>query len=226
MNLRLKKGTKFSVLDSSMATLIWMELGSLEEMEAIRKTLTKENLSAIELTDDAGKVFGKYENRCVGNGKEGFMNEVKVKATLALSVFFNLLGVLAVPVGSLLLLNIIDYATGFQAAPYRDGKSARPIKSYKSIRGIYKKVTMYLLIIVGWLIDRLVGTSIIYLGINVHFNVFAVTIACWLCFNEVVSILENLEDADAAIPPFLLPLMRRIKKQIDDIGQIQDKEDS
>ena len=64
MNLRLKKGTKFPVLDSSMATLIWMELGFWEEMEAIRKTLTKENLSAIEFTDDAGKVFGKYGNRC------------------------------------------------------------------------------------------------------------------------------------------------------------------
>lgn len=37
MNLRLKNGTKFPVLDSSMATLIWMELGSLEEMEAIKK---------------------------------------------------------------------------------------------------------------------------------------------------------------------------------------------
>lgn len=147
------------------------------------------------------------------------MNELKVKATIVLSVFFNLLGVLAVPVGSLLLLNIIDYATGFQAAAYRDRKSARPIKSYKSIRGIYKKVSMYLLIIVGWLIDKLVGTSIVYLGVNVHFNVFAVTIACWLCFNEIVSILENLEDAEAAIPPFLLPLMKRIKKQIDEIGE-------
>ena len=153
------------------------------------------------------------------------MNDLKVKATLVLSAVFNLLGILAAPVGSLLLLNVIDYATGLRAASYRDRESSRPIKSYKSIQGIYKKVAMYLLIIVGWLIDRLVGTSVIYLGVDVHFNVFAVTIACWLCFNEIVSILENLEDAEAAIPPFLFPLMKRIKKQIDEIGEVEDKEE-
>lgn len=153
------------------------------------------------------------------------MNELKLKATIVLSAIYNALGVLAIPTASLLVLNIIDYITGFKAAPNRDQESARPIKSYKSVRGIYKKVSMYLLIIVGCILDKLVGTSVVCLGIDVHFSLFAITIACWLCLNEVISILENMEDAEMEIPPFLMPMLKKIKKQINEIGETEESED-
>ena len=50
----------------------------------------------------------------------------------------SLLGVLAIPVLLVVLCNIIDYATGLMASPYR----SQDINSYKSIRGIWKKVCM------------------------------------------------------------------------------------
>lgn len=153
------------------------------------------------------------------------MNELKIKVTAVLSIVFNALGALAVPVICLLALNIIDYITGINAAPYRDKKSDRPVKSYKSVRGIYKKVSMYLLICVGWIMDELVTTSLVYLGLPMNFRLFSITIACWLCFNDAISIVENLEDSEAAIPPFLMPLLKKIKKQINEIGETEESED-
>lgn len=60
MNLRLKDGTEYPVLDSSTATLVEMELKSLEEIEDVRKALTKDNLAAFAFTNDAGKAYGEY----------------------------------------------------------------------------------------------------------------------------------------------------------------------
>ena len=62
MNLRLKDGTEYPVLDSSTATLVEMELKSLEEIEDVRKALTKDNLAAFAFTSDAGEAYGEYGN--------------------------------------------------------------------------------------------------------------------------------------------------------------------
>ena len=177
-------------------------------------------------------LFYKESNRAerlffsdLKHGNGGNMNELKIKSTVVLSFIFNTLGILAIPVLCLLPLNIIDYITGINAAPYRDSKSGRPVKSYKSIRGINKKVSMYLLICVGWIVDKLIATSLAYIGVAINFQIFAITIACWLCFNETISILENMEDSGAAIPPFLMPLLKKIKKQINAVGESQESED-
>lgn len=155
-----------------------------------------------------------------GRQQEGeHMNELKLRVTIITSIIFNCLGILAIPVLCLLPLNLIDYWTGIRAAPYRDGTSERPVKSYKSITGINKKVSMYLLIMVGWIMDKLISSSLAYIGIKLGVNVFAITIACWLCFNETISIVENMEDAGDSIPPFLMPLLRQIKKQINEAGK-------
>jgi phage-related holin len=98
------------------------------------------------------------------------MNELKIRVTTITSIIFNCLGILAIPVLCLLPLNLIDYWTGIRAAPYRDEASERPVKSYKSIQGINKKVSMYLLILVGWIMDKLISSSITYIGIKVSVN--------------------------------------------------------
>ena len=60
MKLKLKDGTEYSVLDGSTDALVRMELASLEEIEAVRKSLAKGNLAAFAFTDDAGKAYGEY----------------------------------------------------------------------------------------------------------------------------------------------------------------------
>lgn len=152
------------------------------------------------------------------------MDKIKALYIAAISAVFSWLGILAVPVLILLGCNLADYWTGINAAPYRDPDDTRPVKSYKSIKGITKKVCMYILIIVGWFMDILIDTTLAQL-ISVSLPpVFAITITCWLIFNEIISILENMDDMGVAIPPFLLPILKKMKGQIEDrAGAEEDK---
>ena len=75
-------------------------------------------------------------------------NYIKAIFTAVFAFLSALLGVLAVPVILLVVCNLIDYMTGLMASKYR----AEDINSYKSIRGIFKKVSMWLLVVVGAII--------------------------------------------------------------------------
>lgn len=143
------------------------------------------------------------------------MNKVKAFFITVGSLLFNWLGILAIPWVLLLGLNIADYATGIGAAPYRNKEDDKPVKSYKSIRGIQKKVCMHLLIVIGWVIDVLIKNTLLQAGFQFKFPpIFAVTISCWLIFNELISILENVEDIGTPMPPFLMPIVKLIRKKI------------
>lgn len=159
------------------------------------------------------------------------MNELgKVKAFFIMvgTAIWAKLGVLAIPWIMLLLLNLIDYVTGIEAAPYRDPEDKKPVKSYKSIRGIQKKVCMHGLVVIGCLIDWLIKASIVNAGWGIQYpQVFAIAIALWLTFNEIISILENMEDIGTPIPPFLKPIMKMMRTKVNDhmeqLGGEQDE---
>lgn len=119
------------------------------------------------------------------------MDKIKAYVIVAFSALFNWFGILAIPLFILLGCNTIDYITGIGAAKYRNPDDDRPVKSYKSIRGIFKKVCMYLLIILGWFIDVLIETTLTQLIPVTIPPVFAITITCWIIFNEFISILET-----------------------------------
>lgn len=141
------------------------------------------------------------------------MDKIKAICSSVFGLLTGLMGALAVPVILLVLSNIIDYATGLVASRYRK----QQISSYKSIRGITKKVCMWLLICVGAIMDQL----IVYACGQVHLAVpFDFAIACivaiWLICNEIISILENMQDIGVKLPPFLNKLMVNIKSQIEE----------
>lgn len=153
------------------------------------------------------------------------MNKVKMAGTAVISIIFSWLGVLAVPVFILLGCNICDYWTGISAAGYRDPEDERPVKSYKSIRGITKKVCMYILVLIGGFMDILIDTTLArFITVSLP-PVFAITVTCWLIFNEIISILENMDDMGVAVPPFLLPVMRKMKSQIEEAADHDDGQD-
>lgn len=152
------------------------------------------------------------------------MNNMNKTRTYFITIFtaiWSALGILAIPWSVLLFLNVLDYATGIAAAPYRaDEGDQKPVKSYKSIRGIYKKVCMHLLVVIGCVIDITIRTSIPQTQWP---TIFAIVIAMWLTFNEILSILENMEDIGAPIPPFLKPIMTMMRKQVE--NKMQSEED-
>lgn len=131
------------------------------------------------------------------------------------------LGVLYVPVYLMVICNVIDYITGLMAVPNRDNDS---INSYRSMKGIAKKVTMWLLVVVGAIIDQLLIYASDTLGLAAPFNfLVACIVAVWIVCNELISILENMIDIGVSLPGFLLPLVKNIKSQMDDTGSVREE---
>lgn len=146
------------------------------------------------------------------------MQKIKAVFIMIWSIMFSWLGILALPVVLLVVGNVTDYITGIMASQYREEQ----VSSYKGIRGIYKKVGMWILIFVGWMMDMLMNYTVQYIGLSISLPyVVATVVAVWLICNEVISILENLIDMDVAIPPFLMPLARMIKGQVEDKTKLE-----
>lgn len=124
----------------------------------------------------------------------------------------SVFGILALPIALLVTCNMIDYATGILASKYR----GQEISSYKGIKGITKKIGMWLLVVVGAIMDELIFYSVAQFGIACPFSfVIAAVVAVWLICNEVISILENLKDMEVPLPDFLLKVTKNIKSQIE-----------
>ena len=141
------------------------------------------------------------------------MDKVKATFVAAFSVIFGWLGILAVPVLILAGLNFTDYITGILASKRRN----ELVTSDKGLWGIVKKIGMWILVGLGWAMDVLINYASQYVGLSIKLPfVVATIVAVWLICNEIISILENLLDIGVAMPPFLMPLAKMIKGQVED----------
>ena len=144
-------------------------------------------------------------------------NYIKAFFTGLFALISSMLGILTVPVLLMVACNVLDYATGLMASTYR----SQDINSYKSIRGIMKKVCMWLLVVVGAVIDQLLLYASQTAGITLPFTcLVACIVAIWIICNEIISILENIKDMGVAIPGFLLPIVEHVKSQVEDKADI------
>ncbi len=152
------------------------------------------------------------------------MEKLKVIVTAVWSIILSALGILAIPVLLLVTCNLIDYFTGIAASKFRK----QQIDSYKGIRGIAKKICMWLLVGVGVIVDRLLSYSAGVIGITLPFTfLVACVVAIWLICNEIISILENINDIGVTLPPFLQPIVKNLKSQVEQKTAIDnnDQED-
>ena len=141
------------------------------------------------------------------------MDKVKAAFVAAFSMIFGWLGILAVPVLILAGLNFTDYITGILASKRRN----ELVTSDKGLWGIVKKIGMWILVGIGWAMDVLINYASQYVGLSIKLPfVVATIVAVWLICNEIISILENLLDIGVAMPPFLMPLAKMIKGQVED----------
>ena len=141
------------------------------------------------------------------------MDKVKAAFVAAFSMIFGWLGILAVPVLILAGLNFTDYITGILASKRRN----ELVTSDKGLWGIVKKIGMWILVGLGWAMDVLINYAGHYVGLSIKLPfVVATIVAVWLICNEIISILENLLDIGVAMPPFLMPLAKMIKGQVED----------
>ena len=154
------------------------------------------------------------------SGKRGIMEKIKALIVMVWGALMSALGILAIPVLLLVCCNVIDYATGLLAAKYRE----QNINSYKGIKGITKKVCMWLLVVVGVILDTLLQYAGETVGIMIPFTfLVACIVAIWLVCNELISILENISDIGVVLPPFLQPIIKSLKQQVEDKAEIKEE---
>ena len=140
-------------------------------------------------------------------------NYIKAFFTGLFALISSMLGILTVPVLLMVACNVLDYATGLMASTYR----SQDINSYKSIRGIFKKVSMWLLVVVGAIIDEMLLYASASIGWKSPVTFLAAcVVAMWLICNEIISILENIQDMGVNIPAFMQPLVKHIRSQVED----------
>lgn len=144
--------------------------------------------------------------------------KIFVSITTAITSFF---GVLFIPVMLLVGSNILDYGTGILASP----KRGQAVDSAKGSKGIRKKVGMWVLVLIGGMVDVFLEYSGNMIGITMVFKFpISSAVALWLTVNEWISILENLKDIGTPLPPFLLPILNSLKSQVE--NQVDVKEES
>ena len=143
------------------------------------------------------------------------MDKIKTTLIILISAIMDFLGILAIPVFLMVACNIIDYITGLMASKYREEQ----ISSYIGIRGITKKVCMWLLVLVGSFIDIIINYTAEYMGIGFKIPFIVATfVAVWIVVNEMLSILENIIDIGVVLPPFLMPVVRMIRKEVESVA--------
>ena len=144
------------------------------------------------------------------------MNYAKIFVTAVASLLSSILGILYVPVLLMVACNVIDYITGLLAAGSRQDGG---ISSYRSMRGIIKKVTMWILVVLGAIVDQLLLYACEVMGCQIHLTfLVACVVAIWIICNELISILENMVDIGIDLPKFLIPLVSNLKNSIDNMG--------
>lgn len=147
--------------------------------------------------------------------------DIKVIGTAVISTISAALGILYVPVMLMVLCNCIDFATGITASM----KKGEKLTSEKIMWGITKKVGMWILVIIGAIVDRLIVYGTVTAGIKPPVELLvACVVAVWIVCSELISILENLIDIGVAMPPFLMPIIKVIQRQAEEIASVKEDE--
>lgn len=129
---------------------------------------------------------------------------------------------LLIPSILLISCNVADYITALIAVKMQGQKW----DSNTGIKGICKKVLMWFLVFVGVAFDGLLeyASETIGLGLPVKFLVGCI-VCIWLVCNEMISILENIKACGIKLPPFLEPLIKSAKEQVEDKAKPKEKTD-
>ena len=126
----------------------------------------------------------------------------------ALAAYFN---VLLVPLAVLVAVMLIDYVTGMAGAAY-----TKKLSSRTGVLGIVKKAAYLALVAVGMVVDYLITSALVHIGIHLQINYcFGMIITIWLIINELISILENLGELNIPLPHFLVDMVKNMKDKVE-----------
>ena len=154
------------------------------------------------------------------------MNEsismLKLTIITALGVIAAYFNALLIPIVVLVFVMVTDYISGMASA-----KKSGELSSSIGIMGIAKKVGYLALVAVGMVVDYLISSALVHVGIKIQINYcFAMIIVIWLIVNELISILENLGEMGVPLPSFLTSMIKTLKSKVEEQGgrHYQDKD--
>ena len=130
-----------------------------------------------------------------------FVDTYNAAAGAVVAVLSAIFGVYWYLFAGYLMLNVLDWLTGWYKARKKKQES-----SYRGVQGIAKKTGYWVIILVAFLIPALfINFCQDLLGINLGFLVLLgwFTLAT-LLINEIRSILENLVECGDEVPDFLI----------------------
>jgi toxin secretion/phage lysis holin len=129
------------------------------------------------------------------------MNDVFMKIKMLFAVIGGFLGYyiggIDTLITALIIFVIIDYVTGVTAGWY-----TKTLSSDIGLRGIVKKIMLFVLVAVAVQVDLVFGSN----------NVLRSAVIFFLLANEGLSILENLGKMDIGIPPMIKKALESMKE--------------
>lgn len=142
-------------------------------------------------------------------------------ATPLFSEFSERIGTIVFPILLMLVAMSLDFITGICAAPYR----GEVVTSNAFWVGLKKKGMMLMIFLSGIVLDGV----LFYFSQIVEMNtpkVFYVSlfVAAWLTINEILSLLENVQDAGISFPPFLQKITQSMKNSIEETMDNKEEE--
>ena len=134
---------------------------------------------------------------------------------LPMAGFLAYLGQMELPVIILALALLLDLATGLAKAWTR-----KIISSKAAFEGVLKKLAAFVGVFIGVSIDFLLPTILESIGFDYTPRlIFGLLVVLWLCVNEFVSILENLQALGIPFPAFLQKLVDSLKQTVEESGE-------
>ena len=141
---------------------------------------------------------------------------IKLTITGIASIVISFLGAYAYILACVLFAICFDVITGLIASKIK----GKPINSNTGAIGFWKKVSLLLVLFFGIFLDVFIPLLFGVVSINIPFKLpIGTIIGCYICLNECISILENLNRCNNKIlPSWIRSLLTGAKNTIDTGG--------
>ncbi|MDR1805233.1 MAG: phage holin family protein [Clostridium sp.] len=128
------------------------------------------------------------------------------------------LGQMELPIIIFALAMLLDLATGLAKACVQ-----RQLCSKLAFAGACKKLAGVAAVFVGAGVDWLLPSVLEGVGISYSPKlIFGLLVVLWLCINEFISVLENLNALGVPFPAFLQRVVNMLKQQVEQNGDKQE----
>lgn len=149
------------------------------------------------------------------------MNENYIKMTV--SIFGGVAATMLNAYGPIFLFVSIAICFDIITGLLRSVIKGVAITSKKARRGFWRKIALLIALTFGVFIDYFIPIMLAVVNISVPDLPFTMIIGCYICLNEIISIIENLMQATnyKIFPPWVKTIFETGKKAIEQ----QDKEE-